>query len=66
VLSATKDTAMKEAWAKRGAASGSDKFSLMVVGKNFGYSTVEITVSGREAPKEAPKQIPMTLSAVSQ
>jgi hypothetical protein len=69
VLSATKDTAMKEAWAKRGAASRSDKFSLMVVGKNFheeGYSTVEITVSGREAPKEAPKQIPMTLSAVGQ
>ena len=40
--------------------SGSDKFSLMVVGKNLreeGYSTVEITVSRREAP--------MTLSAVN-
>jgi hypothetical protein len=49
--------------------SGSDKFSLMVVGKNLheeGYSTVEITVSGRESPKQTPKEAPMTLSAVSQ
>jgi hypothetical protein len=41
--------------------SGNDKFSLKVVGKNLheeGYSTVEITVSRRDAP--------MTLSAVSQ
>ena len=33
--------------------SGTDKFSLMVVGKNLreeGYSTVEITVSRRDAP----------------
>lgn len=32
--------------------SGTDKFSLMVVGKNLrdeGYSTVEITVSSRDA-----------------
>ena len=40
--------------------SGSDKFSLKVVGKNLrdeGYSTVEITASSRDAP--------MTLSAAS-
>lgn len=40
--------------------SGTDKFSLMVVGKNLreeGYSTVEITVSRRDAP--------LTLSAAS-
>ena len=33
--------------------SGTDKFSLMVVGKNLreeGYSTVEITVSRRDTP----------------
>jgi hypothetical protein len=41
--------------------SGTDKFSLVVVGKNLreeGSSTVEITVSRRDAP--------MTLSAVNQ
>jgi hypothetical protein len=41
--------------------SGTDKFSLMVVGKNLreeGYSTVEITVSRRE--------VPLTLSAAIQ
>jgi hypothetical protein len=35
---------------------GADKFSLMVVGKNLrdeGYSTVEITVSRRDAPVTA-------------
>jgi hypothetical protein len=40
--------------------SGTDKFSLMVVGKNLreeGYSTVEITVSRRDAP--------LTLSAAT-
>jgi hypothetical protein len=40
--------------------SGSDKFSLKVVGKNLrdeGYSTAEITASSRDAP--------MTLSAAS-
>ncbi|MGC2180634.1 MAG: hypothetical protein WA650_20670 [Bradyrhizobium sp.] len=40
--------------------SETDKFSLMVVGKNLreeGYSTVEITVSRRDAP--------LTLSAAS-
>ena len=40
--------------------SGTDKFSLMVVGKNRrdeGYSTVEITVSRRGAP--------LTLSAAT-
>jgi hypothetical protein len=60
---------MKEAMGQTRYRIGSDKFSLMVVGKNFreeGYSTVEITVSGREAPKEAPMQASMTLSAVSQ
>jgi hypothetical protein len=41
--------------------SGTDKFSLVVVGKNLreeGSSTVEITVSRRDAP--------MTLSAINQ